>query len=120
MENYRLAKVERDGDLYCVRLRDPRMEETDVYQLTEELVTLITRDGCRRLALSLGPEPPSCLYSVFLARLITVQRIMHEHGGSFVLIEVNPITRSVFEACSLDRQFTFLPDLNAAREYETD
>jgi hypothetical protein len=100
-----------------VRLRNTRMEEPEIYQFAEELVSLIARDGCRRLALSLGPEPPSCLYSVFLAKLISVQRTMHEHGGSMVLIDAKPITRSVFEACLLDRQFTFLPDLTAARVY---
>jgi hypothetical protein len=116
MENYRLAKVEQDGELFCVHLRNPRMDEPEIYHFAEELITLITRDGCRHLVLSLGPEPPSCLYSVFLSKLITVQRILREHGGRMALVEVGPTTRSVFEACLLDRQFTFFPDLKTVRE----
>jgi hypothetical protein len=114
MENFRFIDVERRGAAFCVRLKQLRLDEREVYQLAEELVTLVTRDGCRRMALSLGPEPPCCLYSVFLAKLVTLRRILREHDGELVLVDVGPIARSVFEAALLDRKFTFLPTSTAA------
>jgi hypothetical protein len=119
MDNLRYIRVTRHGDVFCVRLRDPRLEENEIYQLAEELLDLCRVHGCRKLALSLGPEPPDCLYSVFLAKLITVQRVLNENDGQLVLVEVSPVARSVFEACLLDRQFTFLPDFPAALRYFT-
>jgi hypothetical protein len=117
MDNLRHIRVERQGDVFCVRLRNPRLEETEIYQLAEELLELCQIHGCRQMAISLGPEPPDCLYSVFLAKLITVQRVLHEHQGGLVLVEVSPVAHSVFEACLLDRQFTFLPDFAAAAKH---
>jgi hypothetical protein len=114
MNTYRHIKVERHGDVFCVRLRHTRLEESEIYQLAEELITLVSRDGCRKMALSLGPDAPDCLYSVFLAKLVSVQRILAEHGGALILTEVAPVARSVFEACRLDRAFTFAPDVPAA------
>jgi hypothetical protein len=114
LDRYQHVKVERHGDIFYVRLRKTRLEEAEIYQLAEELIALCTRDGCLKLALSLGPEPPHCLYSVFLAKLITVQRVLHEHGGSLLLCDVNRRTHTVFEATLLERQFTILPDFAAA------
>jgi hypothetical protein len=114
MDNLRHIRLEKQGDVFCVCLRNPRLDEAEIYQFAEELLDLCRIHGCRKLALSLGPEPPDCLYSVFLAKLITVQRVLHEHEGGLVLVEVSPVARSVFEACLLDRQFTFLPDFDAA------
>lgn len=114
MDSYRHVKVERQGEVFCVRLRSTRLDEAQIYQLAEELVTLVTRDGCRRMALALGPEPPDCMYSVFLAKLVTVQRVLVEHGGALVLTALAPVARAVFEACLLDRAFTFAPDFPSA------
>jgi hypothetical protein len=110
---YRFIDVQRRGDVWCVRLRRTRMEEPDVYELANELLALVN-DGCRRLALALGPDEPDCIYSVFLAKLMTVQRVLGEQGGSMVLCQVSPVTRTVFEACRLDEQFRFLPDFDGA------
>jgi hypothetical protein len=114
MERYRYIDVERRGEAFCVRLRRPRLEETEIYQTADELIELCTGQGCRKLALSLGPEPPDCMYSVFLAKLITVQRALHERAGEMVLCEVPPVVKTIFDACRLDRQFLFVPDFPAA------
>ncbi|HEX5271753.1 MAG TPA: STAS domain-containing protein [Gemmataceae bacterium] len=111
---YRHIQVETRGDVFCVRLRDPRMDETAIFQFAEELVALAKRDGCRKLALSLGPVPPDCLYSVFLAKLVMVQRVHNESGGEMVLCDVAPPVKSTFDATQLDRRFTFVPDFGAA------
>ena len=111
---YRYIEVERRGDVFCVRLRFRRLEESQVYDLANELVALATEEGCRKLALNLGPGAPECLYSVFLAKLVTVQRVHAEQGGDMVLCGVSPAVQTVFEACRLDKQFHFVPDFDAA------
>jgi anti-anti-sigma factor len=114
MNPSRFTEVEHRGDVFCVRLRRPRLDEPELSELAEELLGLVRRDGCRKLALSLGPRPPEFLYSVFLAKLISLQRVLREHGGEIVLCHAGPEVRSIFEACCLDALFLFLPDFEAA------
>ena len=106
--------VERRGDVSCVRLHQPRLEEAAIYELSAELRDLVTNDGCRKMALSLGPESPECLYSIFLAGLITLQRVLREHGGALILCHVQSDVRDIFKSCGLDPLFHFLPDFEAA------
>src|SRR5262245_12923487 len=110
----RHSVLERRGDVFCVRLRKPRLEETAIHEFAAELLGLVTEDGCRKLVLSLGPEPPQCLYSIFLAKLITVQRRLGEHNGALRLCEVHPDVHALFEACKLDKYFRFVPDVETA------
>jgi hypothetical protein len=117
MPVYRHIQVDRRGDVCCVRLKNTRLEETEIQQLGEELISLCTAEGCRKLALSLGPEPPDCLYSVFLAKLVAVRNALAKVDGRLVLCEVAPIAFSVFEACLLHREFVFVNDFSAALEY---
>jgi hypothetical protein len=109
----RHIEVRRQGDVFCVRLCQPRMAEEAVREMAEELVSLVQEDGCRKLALSLSPSP-ECLYSVFLTRLVSLQRILAEHDGGLLLCEVEPAVRSIFEACCLDRLFRFVPTFDDA------
>jgi hypothetical protein len=111
---YRQIEVEHRDDVFCVRLRKSRLSETDILETTSELIALATQEGCRKLALSLGPESPACMYSLFLAKLITVQRRLCEEGGAMILCEVSPAIKGVFEVTRLDDQFTFVPDFDAA------
>jgi len=106
--------VDRRGEVFCVRLRQSRLDEAGVYEVGDELLRLIDEHGCRKLALSLGPEPLECLYSVFLARLVTVRRKLLERGGALVLCEVSPESMDVFEAARLENYFTFAPDRKGA------
>jgi hypothetical protein len=114
MRTYRHIKVDCRGDVFCVRLRNARLEEQEIQQLGDELLVLCKDDGCRKLALSLGPDTPDCLYSVFLAKLISLRNALAKLGGTLVLCEVAPIAYSVFEACLLNREFTFVKDFDAA------
>lgn len=113
MDQHRFLSVERLGDTLCVRLKCRRVEESEIHLLGQELVGL-GEGGGRKVALSLGPEPPDCLYSVFLAKLITVRNSLAREGGQLVLCEVGPVAFSVFEACLLHREFTFAPDFATA------
>ena len=111
---YPHIEIERREDVFCVRLRFRRLEETDIYELANELIALGAREGCRKLALSLGPGSPDCIYSVFLAKLISIQRVLREQGGEMVLCDLTPEVHAIFEACSLDSHFTFLADFDDA------
>jgi hypothetical protein len=114
MDKYHFITVEQRGDVFCVRLKSTRLDESEIHLLGGELIDLADVRGCRKLALSLGPQPPDCLYSVFLAKLVTVRNTLRKHGGQLVLCEVGPVAYSVFEACLLHREFAFLPDFDAA------
>jgi hypothetical protein len=111
---YRHIHVEQRGEVFCVRLRQPRLNEPMVYELSGELRGLVTQDGCRKMALSLGPDSPECLYSVFLAKLITLQRVLREHDGELIICDAKPVVSDIFEACCLDQLFDFLPDFDDA------
>ncbi len=106
--------IERRGEVVCVRLRQTRLDEAMIFELAADLRGLVLDGGCRKMALSLGPDAPECLYSVFLAKLISLQRGLREHDGELVLCHVQPVVRNIFEACCLDRLFCFLPDFDAA------
>jgi len=111
---YRYIEVEQRGDIFCTRLRHTRLEEPMIYELFGEIRSLVADGGCRKMALSLGPESPDCLYSVFLAKLISLQRILRENQGELVLCHAQPAVRDIFAACCLDQLFHFLPDFDAA------
>jgi hypothetical protein len=115
MDSYKHIRVERYDDVFCVRLRHMRLEEAEICQMGAELLDLCEQHGGCKLALSLGPEPPDCLYSVFLAKLVSIRNTLRRHNGDLVLCEVSPIAYHVFEACLLHREFTFVPDFAAAR-----
>jgi anti-anti-sigma factor len=108
--------VERKGggDVFCVRLRHPHMEEPEILVFTEEVLSLISADNCRKLVLSLGPGDLTCLYSVFLAKLVMLRRQLLEKGGKLKICEASPATVGVFEACHLKDYFEFYPEQDLA------
>jgi anti-anti-sigma factor len=112
-------KVGKYGDVCCIRLCHSRLDEPMIYELSDEIRALIEDGLCRKIALSLGPEAPECMYSVFLAKLIALQRILREHQGEMVLCDVNPDVRGIFSACGLEDMFHFVPDFAAAEAYWT-
>jgi anti-anti-sigma regulatory factor len=116
---YHYIDVERRGDVFCTRLRQSQLDEPMIYELAGELRQLVTDESCRKLALSLGPQAPEFLYSVFLAKLITLRRVLHEQEGELVLCYVSPPVRSIFATCCLEGLFRFLPDFDAAVAYWT-
>jgi hypothetical protein len=109
-----LLDVERLQDVFCVRLRQPRLEESDIFAVADALLSLVEQEGCRKLVLSLGPEEPNCLYSVFLAKLVTLQRRLQACGGALKIAEASDDTIRIFEACRLKNLFDFQPTRAAA------
>src|SRR5436305_2245972 len=113
MVSFRHIQVHCQDDVFCVRLKHSRLEENEIQQLGEEIHSLCNVEGCRKLAISLGPETPYCLYSVFLSRLVAIRNALTRLGGRLVLCEVGPKAMSTFEACKLQQEFTFVPDFPA-------
>jgi hypothetical protein len=107
---FRHIIVERKQDIFCVRLRQSRMDETDILEMADELAGLINDQGCRKMAFSLGPNQIECLYSVFLAKLVMARRLLAEHAGRLKICEATPETIDVFQACHLKEYFDFVPD----------
>lgn len=114
MNNYRHIQVNHQDGVACVRLKNPRLEELEIQQVGQEMIDLCQAQGCHKVALSLGPQTPDCLYSVFLAKLVSIRNTLHRAGGEFVLCEVSPVAMTIFAACALDREFIFAPDFEAA------
>jgi anti-sigma B factor antagonist len=111
---FQYIAVDRQGEVVCVRFRRTQMSETDILEMADELLTLIDQQGCRKLVLSLGPKELDCLYSVFLSKLVMVQRHLVECGGALKICQASPATIEVFEACHLKEHFDFVPDQAAA------
>jgi hypothetical protein len=107
--------VEQQDGCHCVRFRKLDMDEITLRDAFAELQRLVREQGVRRLALSLGPESPQCLYSIFLARLLSLQRALRTQGGQLLLCEASENVIGIFAACKLETLFHFLPDFAAAR-----
>jgi anti-anti-sigma factor len=111
---YQHIHLEPEGDVAFVRFRQRKIEEPDLQALGSELIDLVEKQGCRKMALSLGPGTLECLYSVFLAKLVMIQRRLQDHNGALILCEVSPDVMTIFEACNLQTYFEFAPDRAAA------
>jgi anti-sigma B factor antagonist len=106
--SHRYIEVERDGDMHCIRFRDANMDEPSIRAMSDEVETLILKDGCRKLIISLGPL--KCLYSVLIARLIKLRQTMATQGGRLRLCDVSPDVMNVFTSCQLQDYFEFSAD----------
>jgi hypothetical protein len=113
MTSPRHVFVSQVGDVTCVSLVKHRLGEPEIGQMADEVLGLID-GGCRKMIFSLGPGAVECLYSVFLSKLVTFQRVMREHGGTIKISDATPEVREVFKACRLDDLFEFAPDQPAA------
>jgi hypothetical protein len=111
---YRQVEVARQGDVFCIRLLRRNLAEEDLHELSDELNGLIEHEGCSKMVLNLGPDGPLCLYSIFLAKLVSLQRRLQQAGGALQLAHVSPDIYKIFEACKLQALFEFAPDQNAA------
>ena len=112
-KNFRHIVVFREGDITCIRLKHARLDEMEIQQLGEEILSIGGPPG-HKIALSLGPDTPFCLYSVFLAKLVTIRNAVARMGGGLVLCEVGANTFETFKATRLENLFTFVPDFPSA------
>jgi hypothetical protein len=110
---YQHIDVERDGDIFCVSMRNHQPDDAAIRAMSDEVETLIADDGCRKLVFRVGPL--NCLYSVLIARLIKMRRSIAERDGRLKLCEVPLAIMGVFESCQLQDFFEFAPDVAAAK-----
>lgn len=110
----RQMDVEVQGDVFCIRLRQRNLDETALEELSQEFLDMVEKQGARKVVLILGPQEPLCLYSVFLAKLVSWRRFLHEVNGSLCLAQVSTNLFNIFQACGLAKFFDFQPDLPAA------
>jgi hypothetical protein len=111
---YQHLEFRDQGGVFCVRIDKTMLHEDGLEPLGAELARLIDEEGCRKMVLSLGPGDLDCLYSVFLAKLVTLQRRLEAFGGTMALAEASDNTQGVFRAMGLERHFKFYPDQAAA------
>lgn len=109
----RMITVEHRGPVFCVRLKFKRMSDVDLFDLGEELDALVLEDGCRLMALALGHDQIECLYSAFIGRLMTLRKLILEHGGHLKLCEVGPASLGVLKTCKLVEMFDIHEDLDS-------
>ena len=111
---YYYIAYELIGDVYCVRLQNPRIEDHQVDDLGAELARLIDEENCRKMVLNLGPEDSECLLSVFLAKLINLQRRLEGMSGTLTLAHASEYTRNIFRIAGIEKFFHFYPDQQSA------
>ena len=111
---YHFIVFELIGDVFCVRLKKPRVEDHQMEDLGAELARLIDEENCRKMVLNLGPEEPECLISIFLAKLINLQRRLDGMSGALTLANASDYTRNIFSIAGIEKFFHFYPDQQSA------
>jgi anti-anti-sigma factor len=113
-EPYRQLEVEQVADVFCVRLRHARLDIGSLDELTAEMDRLVDEQDCRKMVISLGPEEPECMYSLFLAKLVSLQKRLQMAEGSLTIAEASKDVQKIFEVCGLESLFDFKPSRTAA------
>jgi anti-anti-sigma factor len=113
-EPYRQLEVEHVADVVCVRLRHARLDLGSLDELILEMDRLVDETACRKMVISLGPEEPECMYSLFLAKLVSLQKRLQMAGGSLTIAEASEDVQKIFEVCRLKSLFDFKPSRNEA------
>ena len=112
---YQHIAVGQVGEVYCVRLRHGHLDDDGVEQLGAEISSrLVDEEGCRKMVLNLGPQELECLYSLFLAKLIHLQRRLTASSGGLALAHATPYLHELFAVTGLHKIFRFYPDQAAA------
>lgn len=109
---YLYIDVQPSGDVLCVSLKDHQLEDSAIRAMSDEIEAAVLRADSRKLVLSLGEL--TCLYSLLIAKLIKLRRLMSERHGSFKLCNISPEIRDVMESCQLQTYFDLSPDCDTA------
>ena len=104
---YQYLHVERVDAFRVVKLVRPAYDDDALDQMGDELARLLDEEGCRSVILSLGPEDPKCLYSIFLARLVNLKKRLELAGGTLSLTDVSADTKKIFQVAGIEKFFQF-------------
>lgn len=113
---YRYITVDWQAPVFCVRLNQSTFSDLELEELGAEIARVVDEEGGRKLVLVLGPEEPQCLYSVFLAKLVNLQKRLESDGGLLAIAELGSAGQAIFQAAGLERYFRFFHNADAARE----
>jgi hypothetical protein len=111
---YQFIAFEMTGEIFAVRLICAQVPDHQMDDLGAELARLIDEENCRKMVLNLGPEEPECLVSLFLAKLINLQRRMERMNGVLTLANASDYTRNLFRIAGIEKYFHFYPDEQSA------
>jgi len=109
----KFMSYERQGDGLCLRFKNLRPSELEIQDSFQEIKKIIADEKAVKVALSLGPNM-ECMYSVFLGKIISLQRQLNELGGKLAICHVSSQVKSIFVACKLDDRFCFTDDFPTA------
>src|SRR5437764_4731079 len=98
---YQFIKWDLTGDVFCVRFQKARIPDHQLDDLGAELARLLDEENCRKMVLNLGPDEPDCLISVFLAKLINLQRRLEGMNGALTLAQASDYTRNIFRIAGI-------------------
>lgn len=111
---FKQINFERRGDVHCVCLLNSQFDEGGLEELSTEVGRLIDEHGCRKMVMTFASGDPLCLYSVFLAKLVNLQRRLAAEGGTLALAGLSDNGQHIFEAAGLHKFFSFYADVDAA------
>ena len=89
MSQFKFISYERQGDGLCLRFKNLRPSELEIQDSFQEIKKIIADEKATKVALSLGPNM-ECMYSVFLGKIISLQRQLNELGGKLAICHVSP------------------------------
>ncbi|MFZ9825363.1 MAG: STAS domain-containing protein [Gemmataceae bacterium] len=115
MNNFKLISYEKQGDAICLRFKNLRPSELEIQDAFQEIRKAIQDEKVNKAALSVGPNM-ECMYSVFLGKMISLQRQLNELGGKLAVCHVSPQVKAIFSACKLEDRFHFTADFPTALE----
>ena len=111
---YQYLHVERRDAFFIVKLVRPAYDDAALDQMGNELARLLDEEGCRSVILSLGPDDPKCLFSIFLARLVNLKKRLELAGGTLALTDVSVDTKKIFQVAGIEKFFQFHDTVEAA------
>src|SRR5436305_2767368 len=111
---FKQITFEKRGDVHGVCILQSQFDENGLDELSAEVGRLIDEGGCRKMVMTFASGDPLCLYSVFLAKLVNLQRRLGTAGGALALAGLSENAQHIFEAAGLHKFFTFYPNVDAA------
>ncbi len=111
---YSYIAFDRVGDLFRVKITKTQIEDHHMDDFGAELARLMDEENCKKMVLQLGPGDLDFLVSVFLAKLINLQRRLSSAGGALALCDLSEATRDLFRIAGIEKFFKFFPDQQSA------
>jgi anti-anti-sigma regulatory factor len=111
---YKFFDVEPHSPTCVVRLLPLHFNEAMLDPMGAELARLLDEEGYRNIVLSLGPDDPDCLQSVFLAKLLNLKKRLEQAGGGLLLTDISEHTRKILQVVGLEKHFRCYDDVAAA------